>query len=108
MLDEGGDARSSYCEAFNRCHEVVAITPASNRLRRARGNTRRDDHAFGLFVVETKTKDGRWTARSTRRTARSAQDCAWDLLTREGGEVRIRRGRSVVARGLRCAAHDDD
>jgi hypothetical protein len=79
---------------------VVAITPASNRLRRTRGNTRRDDHVVGLFVIETKADDGRWSARSTRRTVRAAQDCAWDLLTREGGEVRVRQGRRVVAKGL--------
>ena len=81
---------------------MVAITPASNRLRRARGNTRRDDHAFGLFVIEKKTEDGRWSARSTRRTVRAAENCAWDLLTREGGEVRVRQGRRVVAKGAGC------
>jgi len=81
---------------------VVAITPASNRLRRSRKNARRDDHAFGLFVVATKSEDGRWSARSTRCSARAAQDYAWDLLTRDGGEVRVRQGRRIVAKGAGC------
>lgn len=92
------------CDARDRCHEVVAITAVSNKLRRTRGNTRRDDHTFGLFVIEKKADDGRWSACSTRRTARAALDCAWDLLTREDGEVRIRKGLHVVASGMGRAA----
>lgn len=78
---------------------MVAITPASNKLRRARKKARRNDHAFGLFLIETKTEDGHWSARSTRSTVHAAEDCAWDLLTRESGEVRVRQGRRVIAKG---------
>lgn len=76
---------------------------APDRRRGARGNARRDDHAFGLFVIEKKTEDGRWTARSTLRTVRAARDYAWDLLTREGGEVRVRQGQRLVASGVSYA-----
>jgi hypothetical protein len=78
---------------------VAAITPTSNRLRRPRKDTRRDDHAFGLFLIEKKTEEGHWSVRSTRRTVRAAQDCAWDVLTCEGGEVRVRQGRHIIAEG---------
>lgn len=83
-------------------HEVVAINAASNRSSRSRRQLRRDEHAVGLFVVETKVGDGCWLSRSTRKTARAAQACAWDILTREGGEVRVRQGRDIVAEGVAC------
>lgn len=60
---------------------------------------RRDNHAFGLFVVETKAQGGRWSIRSSRCDARSAQDYAWKILTREGGAVRVRQGNRIVAEG---------
>lgn len=98
----GALADDSYLRALNRnrCRKVVAIAPASNRLRRTRLKRRRDAHTFGLFVIEKRSEDGRWPARSTRRTVRAAQDCAWDLLTREGGEVRVRQGQHIVAEGV--------
>lgn len=71
----------------------------SSSVRRARGKPRRDDHIFGIFVVETKPGSGRWFARSTHCTVRAAEDYAWKLLTREGGEVRVRQGRRIVATG---------
>jgi hypothetical protein len=86
---------------------VVGITPASNRLRRPRQRARRDDHAFGLFVIEKKAEEGHWSAVSSRRTVRAALDCAWDVLTREGGEVRVRQGRRIVADGVACEDLDD-
>ena len=92
--------------ALNRCHEVVAITPASTRLRRSRGKPRRDDHIVGLFVVEMKAEDGHWFARGTHRTVCAAQNRAWGLLTREGGEVRVRQGTRVVATGVGYAPVD--
>jgi len=67
--------------------------------RRARENA----HVVGLFVVETRGPDDRWTACSTRTTASAASACAWELLTREGGEVRIRQGSHVVAEGSRVS-----
>ena len=80
---------------------MVAITryPASKKLRCSRGNTRRDDHTFGLFIVEKKAEVSSWSVRSTHRTVRAAEDRAWDLLTREGGEVRVRQGSRIVAQG---------
>ena len=60
---------------------------------------RRDDHAFGLFVVETRTEGERWSIRSSRRDARSANDYAWEILTREGGAVRVRQGDRIVSEG---------
>jgi len=50
-------------------------------------------------VIETKTADGHWSIRSSRRDARSAQECAWGILTREGGDVRVRQGMHIVAEG---------
>ena len=82
-----------------RRHEAAVITSASNRLRRDRGKPRRDDHASGLFVIETKDEEGRWSARSTHRTVRAAEASAWALLTRVGGEVRVRQGSRIVANG---------
>ena len=76
-------------------------------FRRPRKSARRDDHAVGLFVIEKKADDGRWAASSTRRTVRAAQDCAWDLLTREGCEVRIRQGRRIIAKGIAASATVD-
>ena len=84
------------------------ITSAANRLRRTRRKARRDDHALGLFVIEKKAEDGRWCVISTRRTVRAAQDYAWDLLTREGVEVRVRQGRRIVAKGASCGPSDTD
>ncbi len=78
----------------------MANLPAFNGLHRAPRRARRDAHGVGLFVVEKKGEDGRWSASSTRRTARGAQDSAWRLLAREGGEVRVRHGRLVVAEGV--------
>ena len=71
-----------------------AVTAGSRRVARRRPAT----HETGLFVVERR-EGRRWVARTTRQTLRGAQDCAWDLLTKEGGEVRVRQGRSIVARG---------
>lgn len=59
----------------------------------------RDSHEVGLFVVEQKSEDGRWNARDSISTLKGAQERAWDLLTREGGEVRVRQGGEIVALG---------
>lgn len=85
---------------------MVAINAASNRSSRSRRQGRRDEHAVGLFVIETKVGDGYWHSHSTRKTARAAQACAWDILTREGGEVRVRQGRAIVAEGVACDERD--
>jgi hypothetical protein len=67
---------------------------------------RRDDHAVGLFVIEKKADNGRWCVLSTRRTVWAAQNYAWEVLTREGGEVRVRQDARVVAKGAGCEASD--
>lgn len=75
---------------------------STNPTRRARGKAKRDDHEVGPFVVESKRRGGRWRVRSSLSTERSAGDYAWTLLSCEGGEVRVRKGASVVAEGLSC------
>jgi hypothetical protein len=73
--------------------------------REPRGGGRRGrhgEHVTALFVIETRREGGRWTERITLGTIAAAQDYAWDLLTREGGEVRIRQGRRTIARGVAC------
>jgi hypothetical protein len=79
---------------------AAAVNTTSDRPSRRRVSTRRDPHAIGLFVIETKNSRGRWTARSTRCSVETASDFAWELLAKEGGEVRVRRGRYIVAEGL--------
>jgi hypothetical protein len=54
-----------------------------------------------LFVIETRGRDGHWLACSTRASERAALDCAWALLSRAGGDVRVRLGARVVAEGHR-------
>jgi hypothetical protein len=60
----------------------------------------------GLFIIETKGATGRWTARSSRSALKGAQDYAWELLTREGGEVRIRQGGRTIASGAGLTPSD--
>jgi hypothetical protein len=75
---------------------VLTVTRAGRPRRR-----RSDVHGEGLFVVEAK-RGRRWTARSTLRSERTALNSARELLTREGGEVRVRQGRRMVAEGVAC------
>lgn len=62
----------------------------------------RDPHEVGLFSIEQKTEDDRWVMRETARSLKAAQERAWDLLTKEGGQVRVRQGGEVVAKGATC------
>lgn len=77
----------------------------AGKSKRRRG--RRDAHGEGIFVVEVKRGDGRWAVRNTRRTERAALDCAWELLSREGAEVRVCLGELVIAEGTACRSRED-
>lgn len=69
-----------------------------------RRRARRDDHTVGLFVIETIDEAGHWCVRSSCETDRAAFDYAWEVLSRVGGEVRVRQGVRIVAEGQRFVA----
>ena len=58
---------------------------------------------LGLVPFEIQSLDphpGRgWHTHDTRETLQAAEDLAWSLLTRHGGEWRVRHGSRTIARG---------
>ena len=44
-------------------------------------------------------EDRGWSTHATRETLEGAEDLAWSLLTRHGGEWRVRHGDRTIARG---------
>ena len=58
---------------------------------------------LGLVPFEVQAFDDAargWHTHDTRRTLEAAEDLAWSLLTRHGGEWRVRHGSQTIARGV--------
>lgn len=55
---------------------------------------------LGLVPFEIQSfEDRSWRTYDTRTTLEAAEDLAWSLLTRHGGDWRVRHGSRVIARG---------
>jgi len=70
---------------------------AARSLARILGST---PAKLGLVPFEIQSFDDRsWCTHDTRTTLEAAEDLAWSLLTRHGGEWRVRHGNRTIARG---------
>ena len=58
---------------------------------------------LGLVPYEIQSLDARipvgWRTHGTRTTIEAAEDLAWTLLTRHGGQWRVRHGSQIIAKG---------
>jgi hypothetical protein len=59
---------------------------------------------LGIVSYEVQSRDlssrpDRWETHAARSTLEAAEDLAWSLLTRHGGDWRVRRGERTIARG---------
>lgn len=69
---------------------------AARVLARILGST---PEKLGLVPFEIQSFDRQWHTHDTRHTLEAAEDLAWSLLTRHGGDWRVRHGSQVIARG---------
>jgi len=54
---------------------------------------------FEIQARDLSGKNRGWSTHATRTTLEAAEDLAWSLLTRHGGEWRVRHGDRTVAQG---------
>ncbi len=71
---------------------------AAQQLSRILGSTP-DKLGLVTFEIQSLDSDKRWSVHATRSTLEAAEDLAWALLTKHGGDWRVRHGSRTVARG---------
>lgn len=52
------------------------------------------------FEIQSRDDDYSWRTHATSRTLEAAEDLAWSLLTRHGGDWRVLHGSRVIGRGF--------